>query len=201
MRRTAKSFGVFLCRPNAGEENSDQLFAFCEDEDHVFLRKHFRFFKQAEPSPRLFQLFQANFQFVNEVFTRLGCFYFTVIAIWRSPTTKNLSGEMISRSRIRKSINQSNNPGAELKQSIFQVEARIRLSLGVRLGRSTLGVERWALNLFGARLRTPVRPPLRSHPQSNGSFAARRSMFGVRCSGFSFHLRVDGLSTASYPCE
>jgi len=138
MRRTAKSFGVFLCCPNAGEENSDQLFAFCEDEDHVFLRKHFRFFKQAEPSPRLFQLFQANFQFVNEVFTRLGCFYFTVIAIWRSPTTKNLSGEMISRSRIRKSINQSNNPGAELKQSIFQVEARIRLSLGVR---------RWALSV------------------------------------------------------
>src|SRR5438309_9353895 len=37
MRRTAKSFGVFLCCPNAGEENSDQLFAFCEDEDHVFL--------------------------------------------------------------------------------------------------------------------------------------------------------------------
>src|SRR5436305_15287087 len=138
MRRTAKSFGVFLCRPNAGEENSDQLFAFCEDDDHVFLRKHLRFFKQAEPSPRLFQLFQANFQFVNEVFTRLGCFYFTVIAIWRSPTTKNLSGEMISRSRIRKSINQSNNPGAELKQSIFQVEARIRLSLGVR---------RWALSV------------------------------------------------------
>src|SRR5436190_20515004 len=78
MRRTAKSFGVFLCRPNAGEENSDQLFAFCEDEDHVFLRKHFRFFKQAEPSPRLFQLFQANFQFVYDVFTRLGCFYFIV---------------------------------------------------------------------------------------------------------------------------
>src|SRR5207248_318309 len=77
MRRTAKSFGVFLCRPNAGEENSDQLFAFCEDEDHVFLRKQFGFFNQAEPSPRLFQLFQANFQFVNEVFTRLGCFYFT----------------------------------------------------------------------------------------------------------------------------
>jgi len=39
---------------------------------------------------------------------------------------------MISRSRIRKSINQSNNPRAEFKQSIFQVEARIRLSLGVR---------------------------------------------------------------------
>ena len=34
------------------------------------------FFNEAEPSPRFFQLFQANFQLVNEVFTRLGCFYF-----------------------------------------------------------------------------------------------------------------------------
>jgi hypothetical protein len=75
---------------------------------------------------------------VNEVFTRLGCFYFTAIAIWRSPATENLPGAMISRSHIRKSINQSNSPRAELKQSIFQVEARIHLSLGVR---------RWALSV------------------------------------------------------
>jgi hypothetical protein len=33
MKKTARSFGVFLGRPNAGEENSDQLFALCEDED------------------------------------------------------------------------------------------------------------------------------------------------------------------------
>jgi hypothetical protein len=51
-----------------------------------------------------------------------------------------LAGKMISRSRIRESINQSNNPRAEFKQSIFQVEVRIRLSLGVR--RSALSVGR-----------------------------------------------------------
>src|SRR5437762_13437048 len=72
MRRTAKTFGAFLCRPNAVEENSDELFAFCEDEDHVFLRKHSRCFRQAEPSPRLFQLSQADFQSVNEFYTLLA---------------------------------------------------------------------------------------------------------------------------------
>jgi hypothetical protein len=49
-----------------------------------------------------------------------------------------LTGKMISRPRIRESINQSNNPCAEFEQSIFQVEVRIRLSLGVR---------RWALSV------------------------------------------------------
>jgi hypothetical protein len=96
------------------------------------------FLTRRSPSPRFFQLFQANFQFVNEVFTRLGCFYFTVISIWRSPATENLPGKMISRSRIRKGINQSDNPRAEFKQSIFQIEAQIRLSLGVR---------RWVLSV------------------------------------------------------
>ncbi len=72
---------------------------------------------------------------MNEVFTRLGCFYFAVIAIWRSPATENLAGEMISRSRIWKSINQSNNPRAKFKQSIFQI---------------ALGVGRSALNQFDA---------------------------------------------------
>jgi hypothetical protein len=97
------------------------------------------FFNEAEPSPRFFQLFQTNFQLVNEVFTRFRRFYFTVIAVWRSPATEDLPGKMISRSRIRKSINQSNDPRAEFKQSIFQVEARIRRSLG--------GVGRWAFGV------------------------------------------------------
>ena len=138
MRRTGKSFCVFLCRPDAREENSDELFAFCEDKNQVFLGKDFGLFNQAEPSPRFFQLFQANFQLVNEVFTRLGCFYFTVIAIWRRPAAENLPGKMISCPRSRKCINEANNPHAEFKQSFFQVETRIRLSLGVR---------RWALSV------------------------------------------------------
>jgi len=49
-----------------------------------------------------------------------------------------LPGKMISRPRIREGINQSNNPCAEFKQSILQVDVRIRLSLGVR---------RWALSV------------------------------------------------------
>src|SRR5438105_14579659 len=60
MSRTGNSFCVFLCRPDAREENSDRLFAFCEDENHVFLGKHFGLFNQAESSSRFFQLFQAN---------------------------------------------------------------------------------------------------------------------------------------------
>src|SRR5207244_8205057 len=161
-----------------------QLFAFCKDEDHVFLGKHLRFFKQAEPSPRLFQLFQANFQFVNEVFTRLGCFYFTVIAIWRSPTTKNLSGEMISRSRIRKSINRSNNPGAELKQSIFQVEARIRLSLGVR--RWALSVGRRTCLARGSVRRCVLLYAAIPNPTDHSPLGVRCSAFGVQVFPFIF---------------
>ena len=76
---------------------------------------------------------------MNEIITRLGCFYFTVIAIWRSSAAEDLPGKMISCSRIRKSINQANNPRAEFKQSFFQVETRIRLSFGVR--RWASGVE------------------------------------------------------------
>jgi len=117
--RIVKSFAVLFCCPDAGEENSDQLFGFSENRCQPFLGEHLRFLNQTEPSPGFFQLFQANLQFMNKVFPRFGGFYLAVIAIRRSAAAEKLRGNMITRPRIRKRINQSNNPRAELKQSIF----------------------------------------------------------------------------------
>jgi len=73
-------------RPTPNEENDEVILSFSlpfgrsrrkfgsalhfpRELESCFFGKHFGFFNQAEPSPRLFQLFQANFQFVNEVLT------------------------------------------------------------------------------------------------------------------------------------
>ena len=45
---------------------------------------------------------------------------------------------MITRSRIRKRINQSNNPRAKFEKSLFKVEVQIPFPLDVR---------RWALSV------------------------------------------------------
>ena len=95
---------------------------------------------QAEPSPGFFQLFQTNLELVNEVFSGFGRFYFAVIAIWRSPTAEKLPSNMITRSRIRKRINQSNNPRTKFEKSLFEVEAQIPFPLDV--GRWALSVGR-----------------------------------------------------------
>ena len=101
---------------------------------------------------------------MNEVFARLGSFYFAVIAIRRSPTAEKLPSDVITRSRIRKRINQSNNPRTKFEKSLFEVEAQIPFPLDV--GRWALSVE--TLNLFSAQLRTPARLPLPSRHRSNG---------------------------------
>ena len=77
---------------------------------------------------------------MNEVFARLGCFYFAVVAIRRSPTAEKLPSDVITRSRIRKRINQSNNPRTKFEKSLFEVEAQVPFPLDV--GRWTLSVER-----------------------------------------------------------
>ena len=120
-------------------------------------------FNQAEPSPGLFQLFQANLEFVNEVFARLGSLNFAMMTIRGSPTAEKLPSNMITRSRIRKRINQSNNPRTKFEKSLFEVKGD-----SFSVGRWTLGVERWTLNLFSAQLRTPARLPLPSRHRSNG---------------------------------
>jgi hypothetical protein len=100
-----------LGRPDAREENSNQLFTFPEDRGHALLGMHFGFLNRAEPSLRLFQLFQANL--MNEVFAEVGRLNFPVMTIWGGPAAKKLPSNMVSRSCIRKSINQSNNSRTE----------------------------------------------------------------------------------------
>ena len=73
-------------RPTPNEENDEVIFSFSlsfgrsrrkfesalhfpRGSEPCFFGKQFGFFNQAKPSPRFLQLFQANFQFVNEVLT------------------------------------------------------------------------------------------------------------------------------------
>jgi len=50
---------------------------------------------------------------MNEVFAGLGCLNFPVMTIWGGSAAKKLPSNMVSRSCIRKSINQSNNSRTE----------------------------------------------------------------------------------------
>jgi hypothetical protein len=56
---------------------------------------------------------------VNEIFARFGSFDLAVISVQRSSTAEQLTSERVGGSRIWQRVNQSNNPRAEFKQSIF----------------------------------------------------------------------------------
>ena len=68
---------------------------------------------------------------MNEVFAGLGCLNFPVMTIWGGSAAKKLPSNMVSRSCIRKSINQSNNSRTEFQKSLFEIEARLPFPLGV----------------------------------------------------------------------
>src|SRR6266404_7268077 len=67
----ARSYRASLRRSHTCDEDSDELVGFSEAGAQPFVRPQFvKSRKQAKPATRLAQLFQTDFQFVNEVLPR-----------------------------------------------------------------------------------------------------------------------------------
>ena len=77
---------------------------------------------QPQPAPRLPNFFQADAEFMNEVFPRFGSLQLAVIRQWRSSTPQQLIRYMPARPRCWQRVDQPNNSNRVIEQSFFKIK-------------------------------------------------------------------------------
>ena len=104
-------------------ENSDQFFALTQHEQKcgVILHPCLSFY-EPRPATGFAQLFEANFQFVDEVIAGFRCFGFAVVWVGRRAGTQDLSSDMIAGTRGGQTFGQINHCGSEFEQPVFKIK-------------------------------------------------------------------------------
>src|SRR5688572_10301858 len=123
---------------------------------------------QTQTAARFATLFQAQPEFVDEIFPRLGSLELTVICQGRSAAPQKSAGDLSASPRCEQRINSPNAPTPALQHPRFQIKPLYAPSR--RTSPSPLDVGRWTLNvgrsvcqpltIFQARLllNAPVSP-------------------------------------------
>ena len=94
------------------------------------------------------QFLQANFEFVDEIFPRLGGFSLAVIWVRRRAGTQNLSRDVTARPGTRQLFRQINDCRSKFQQTFFQIElSTIRIAF-VKLPNARIPIIGcWMLNV------------------------------------------------------
>lgn len=109
------SLRVLFGGTNASGKYPNKLFGLSEDCLHFWFGNKPGVLQKPKPASRLFQLFQANTQLVNEIFARFCCLHLSMISERRRSAAQQLTGNVVRCSRIRQRIDESDYARTEFK--------------------------------------------------------------------------------------
>jgi hypothetical protein len=77
---------------------------------------------QAKPPVRFTQLFQADFELVNEIVARFRILSLPMIGEWRCARAQKLSGHMVAGARRRQFLDQADYRSRIFEQPVLEIE-------------------------------------------------------------------------------